>query len=125
VRAPDDGPLIDAAARDAYRRRLADLDREAEAADRAGDADRSAGVLAERTALVAELRRATGLGGRPRRAGRDAERARVNATKAIRGTVARLAATAPLAAAHLSNSLHTGHHLRYQPAPGGPARWHL
>jgi hypothetical protein len=40
--------------------------------------------------------------------GREAERARVNATKAIRGTVDRIAATAPLAAAHLAASLHTG-----------------
>jgi len=125
LRAPDDGPVLDAAARSAYRRRLADLDAAAGAADRSGDADRSALVQAERAALLAELGRATGLAGRPRRAGRDAERARVNVTKAIRGTVDRIAVTAPLAAAHLSASLRTGHRPRYEPAPGGPARWRL
>jgi hypothetical protein len=125
VRASDDGPLLDDVALNAYRKRLADLDAETGAADRSGDPDRSSAAQAERTALLAELRRATGLGGRPRRAGRDAERARVNATKALRTTVARIATTAPLAAAHLTASLHTGHYLRYQPAPGGRPRWHL
>jgi hypothetical protein len=39
--------------------------------------------------------------------------------------VGRIAATAPLAAAHLTAALRTGHRLRYQPGPGGPARWRL
>ncbi|SNT65812.1 Part of AAA domain-containing protein [Asanoa hainanensis] len=118
-------PVLDDAARAAYRRRVSVLDEQLAAADRAGDADRAAAVEAERTALVAELRRATGLGGRPRTVSDEAERARVNATRAVRTTVERIAAAAPLAGAHLRASLHTGRLFRYQPAPGGPGRWQL
>lgn len=119
------GPMLDATALRAYRRRLAELDEQLAAADRAGDPDRGTAVQAERSALVAELRRATGTGGRTRAVSDEAERARVNATRAIRAVVRSLESDAPLAAAHLTASLRTGRTFRYQPAPGGPARWHL
>ncbi|WP_203715390.1 ATP-binding protein [Asanoa siamensis] len=125
LRVPPAEPVLDDAARAAYQRRLATLGEHLDAADRAGDAERAALVEAERTALLAELRRATGLGGRPRTQSGEAERARVNATRALRATVERVAAGAPLAGAHLRASLHTGRLFRYQPAPGGPARWHV
>ncbi|MEV4539823.1 ATP-binding protein [Asanoa sp. NPDC049518] len=118
-------PVLDDTARAAYRRRVAELDERLAAADRAGDADRAASVEAERTALLAELRRATGLGGRPRTVSDEAERARVNATRALRATIERVAAAAPLAGAHLSASVHTGRLFRYQPTSGGPGRWRL
>ena len=52
----------------AYQRRLAALDGELDATDRAGDADRRPErSQRERAALVDELRRSTGLGGRSRR----------------------------------------------------------
>ncbi|GAA0240148.1 AAA family ATPase [Cryptosporangium japonicum] len=118
-------PVLDGDARRAYRRRLAALEAELAAADRSGDRDAAARADAERSALVAELRAATGLGGRPRTSAAEEERARVNTTRAIRSTVERIAAQAPLAGAHLSTSLRTGRYLRYQPAPGGPTRWRL
>ena len=71
-----------------------------------------------------ELRQATGLAGRPRRAGADAERARVNVTRTLRGAIDRITSAAPIAGAHLDSSIRTGTLCRYQPAPGGPARWH-
>lgn len=101
------------------------LDDRLDAADRAGDVDAAAAVQAERAALLAELRRATGLGGRPRAHGDAAERARVGATRALWGTVRRIEAAAPLAGAHLRASLRTGRLMRYQPAPGGPGRWEV
>ncbi len=122
--APAD-PVLDDAARAAYRSRLAVLDEQLEAADRAGDPDAAAAIETERTALLAELRRATGLGGRPRTVSDEAERARVSATRALRATLERVAAAAPLAGAHLRASVHTGRLFRYQPAPDGPARWRL
>ncbi|MDG4825190.1 ATP-binding protein [Asanoa sp. WMMD1127] len=125
LRVPPAEPVLDDTSRAAYRRRLATLDEQLDAADRAGDTERAAAVEAERAALLAELRRHTGLGGRPRVQSGEAERARVNATRALRATVDRIAAGAPLAGAHLSSSLHTGRLLRYQPAPGGPARWRV
>lgn len=123
LRAAEDEPVLDDAARAAYRRRIAELDERLDAADRAGDADRAATVQEERDAILAELRRATGLGGRPRAYGGEAERARVNATRALWATVRRVEAAAPRAGAHLRASLRTGRFLRYQPGPGGPARW--
>jgi hypothetical protein len=119
------GPPLDAAARAAYRRRLAELDAELEAADRAGNIERAGRADAERQAVVAELRRASGLGSRPRTASAEAERARVNVTRTLRATIDKLALVAPGCAAHLRASVHTGRACRYQPAPGGPSRWHV
>ena len=60
------GPALDAAARAAYRARLDDLTGRLDAADRAGDQRAAEHLLAERQALLAELRRAVGSGGRDR-----------------------------------------------------------
>jgi tetratricopeptide (TPR) repeat protein len=125
LRAGGTDPTLDEAAILAYRRRLAALDQQLEDADRAGDADWSSAVVAERAALVAQLRRASGLGGRVRRASAEDERARVNVTRALWAVVERLEMAAPLAGAHLRASLRTGHACRYQPASGGPARWRV
>jgi len=119
------GPVLDAAARDAYRRRVAALTARLDAADRAGDSAAAEHIEAERRALLAELRRAAGLGGRGRVVAPEAERARVNVTRTLRATIERIAPAAPHAAAHLRASIRTGQACRYQPAPGGPARWHL
>jgi len=80
VQPPAVGPVLDEQARSACRSRLAALAGEPEAADRAGNARRGGRLEAERQALPAELRRATGQGGRIRHVGPDAERARVNVT---------------------------------------------
>jgi hypothetical protein len=118
-------PLLDAETRTAYRARLAGLEQHLDDADQTGDAVRAAALEAERVALVAELRAATGLGGRPRRHSAEAERARVNATRALATALSRLETGAPLAAGHLRASLRTGGRFRYQPAAGGPQRWRV
>jgi hypothetical protein len=117
-------PLLDPAARDAYRRRIRELDSELAAADRTGDPAAAERADAERQELISELRRATGLAGRPRRAAVDAEPARVNLTRTIRAAIGRITTAAPVAGAHLQASIRTGTACRYQPAAGGPARWH-
>jgi hypothetical protein len=122
--ASDAGPLLDDTARDAYRHRIRRLDSELAAADRTGDSASARRIHDERHALAGELRRATGLAGRPRRAPADAERARVNVTRTLRAAIARIARAAPIAGAHLDSSVRTGIVCRYQPAPGGPDRWH-
>ena len=58
------------------------------------------------------------------RATADAERARVNVTRTLRAAIDRITRAAPVAGTHLSSSIRTGTVCRYQPAPGGPARWH-
>ncbi|TWG17177.1 hypothetical protein FHU34_112518 [Micromonospora taraxaci] len=123
--APAPEPVLDTAARAAYRKRLDDLARQMDVADRTGDVELAATFAAERSALLAELRRAAGLGGRTRSHSAEAERARVNATRALRAVLTRLEPVAPIVAAHLRASVHTGSYFRYQPAAGGPARWQL
>ncbi|WP_326558120.1 ATP-binding protein [Micromonospora sp. NBC_01796] len=125
LRVPEGAPILDDVGRAAYRSRLRALDEQLDVADRAGDVERAAAAQVERTALLAELRRASGLGGRPRAQAGETERARVNATRALWAAVERVESAAPLAGAHLRASLHTGRVLRYQPAPGGPTRWRV
>jgi hypothetical protein len=121
----DAGPVLDDEARAAYRRRLDELAAELEAADRAGDADRAERADTERRAVLTELGRATGLRGRARTISPEAERARVNVTRALRTTLDRITALAPRAGAHLQVAVRTGHLCRYQPSTGGPSRWRL
>lgn len=115
VLAVEPGSALDAKARAAYQRRLAELDAELDHADAAGDARRSAALAAEREMLVAELRRAFGLGGRARRTGSTGERARTAVTTRIRDALKRLEAVHPEAAAHLRRSVRTGTFCAYQP----------
>jgi hypothetical protein len=75
--------------------------------------------------VLAAVRGASGLGGRPRQLSAEQERARVNVTRTLRAALDRISATAPLAGAHLAASIRTGRACRYQPSPGGPARWNL
>ena len=119
------GPSLDAAARIAYRARLDALTAELDAADRVGDRAAAERAEAERQALLKELSRAAGLGGRARLRAPEAERARVNVTRTLRAAIERVAADAPRAAAHLRASIRTGAACRYEPAPGGPSRWHV
>jgi hypothetical protein len=111
----DTGPVLDREALRQYRRRLAELDDALDAAALRGDRKRQAERSAEREALIEELKRATGLGGRPRRSGSPAERARVNVTRTIRHAVAELASRAPDLAAHLEESIVTGISCCYEP----------
>lgn len=107
--------VLDEQARAAYRQRLHDLDAEiARALDR--EADTAAQRLdLERDALIAELKGATGLGGRPRRLGDDAERARKAVTGRIRDSLRRLHDRHPVLADHLQASITTGATCRYDP----------
>ena len=63
------GEMLDARAKDAYRRRLAEIDEDLEQAQAIGDGERAAQADAERDFLLRELSRAVGLSGRDRRAG--------------------------------------------------------
>jgi hypothetical protein len=69
----------------------------------------------EREALIAELKRATGLGGRPRRSGSSAEKARLNVTRTIHHAITELATKLPELAAHLDESIVTGVSCCYEP----------
>ena len=125
LRVPAGAPVLDAAAAASYQHRLAELAGELDAADAAGDAGRATQAEAEREWLLGELHRAAGLGGRIRRTTAESERARVNVTRTLRSALDRICAAAPRAGAHLQASIRTGLECRYDPAPGGPARWRV
>jgi predicted ATPase len=111
----DTGPMLDREALRQYRRRLVELDDELDDATVRGDATRTARCSAERDALIAELKRATGLGGRPRRSGSPSEKARLNVTRTIRSAISDLSERVPELAAHLDESILTGVSCCYQP----------
>jgi hypothetical protein len=115
IASADTGPMLDRQALRKYRQRLAELDDELDAAAMRGDTARQAERSDERDALIAELKRATGLGGRPRRSGSPAEKARLNVTRTIRHAITDLAARSPELAAHLDESIVTGVSCSYEP----------
>lgn len=116
-------PLLDERALKAYRLRLEEISQEQESADLLGDPDASERLEQERIAVLAELRRGTGLGGRLRTTGSSVERARVNVTRNIKRALDQIQRAAPVAGAHLVTSIRTGTVCRYEPAPGGPGSW--
>jgi predicted ATPase len=111
----DAGPMLDREALRQYRARLAVLDEELDDAEAKHEVERYAKRSAEREALVKELARATGLGGKSRRTGSPAEKARLNVTRTIRHAINYLATTVPELAAHLDESLVTGVSCSYEP----------
>jgi tetratricopeptide (TPR) repeat protein len=121
----DAGEMLDAEAKAAYRERIEELRDELEEAERFHDVERVARAREELEFIGAELARAVGLGGRDRRAGNAAERARVNVTRAIRGAVRAIAEHDARLGHHLERSVRTGVFCAYQPGPDGPDTWRV
>jgi hypothetical protein len=107
--------VLDDRAREAYRQRLATLDAAIDEADELGHTEAGDRARAERAAIVAELAGAYGLGGRPRRTGEPAERARSTVTWRIRDAIGRLERVHPELGAHLRTAVRTGTFCRYEP----------
>ena len=119
------GELADRQALAAYRKRLADLDAELAEAEDWADAGRLESARAEKDALLEELGRVAGLGGRARTSGSSAERARVAVKKAITTAIARIETVDEPLARHLSRSVQTGLTCVYQPDPDQQQDWVL
>ncbi|MBF6210329.1 AAA family ATPase [Nocardia puris] len=109
-------PLLDDTAKTAYRHRLDTLDAEIERALARGDDERASRLDGERAALLEQLRVAAGLGGRTRRLGDDAERARKTVSSRVRDSLRRVARVHPELAEHLRAGVALGTVCRYQPA---------
>jgi len=121
----DAGELLDARAKESYRRRLAEIEEDLEEARTLGDSERAAQADAEREFLVRELARAVGLGGRGRRAGSVSERARASVTRAVRQAMAHIREhDAPLGE-HLDRAVRTGTYCAYLPDSRVPVDWRL
>ncbi len=113
--------MIDEQARRAYRARLREIDFELEKAAQAHDPARAERLEEERDCLLEEIKKATGLGGRTRKIGAAAERARTAVTWRIRHAIKRLEQAHPALARHLANAIRTGAYCSYQPEKA--SRW--
>jgi len=121
----DSGEMLDTRAKNAYRRRLVEIDEDIEDARAVGDSDREAQADAEREFLARELSRAVGLGGRDRRAGSASERARASVTRAVRAALARVREHHASLGEHLDRTIRTGVYCAYLPDPRTPVDWKL
>lgn len=109
------GPVIDAAARSDYERRIRDLQADIDEAEDANDFERAYRCQAELDALVDHLTAALGRGNRVRRAPDSAERARSAVTHRIRTTIRQVERLHPALGRHLSRSVNTGYYCSYRP----------
>jgi tetratricopeptide (TPR) repeat protein len=119
----DAGEVIDPQARAEYKRRLTELGEELEEARRFNDVGHCERLEAEIEMLTQELSRAVGLGGRMRKAGSAAERARVNVSRAIAAVVKKIAEHHPKLGEHLGARVHTGTFCSYTPDPLMMVHW--
>jgi hypothetical protein len=119
------GPALDDDAKAAYRLRIEDLREELDEAERWGDPERASRARKEIDFIGRELAAAVGIGGRDRPQHADAERARVNVTRAIRTAVRRLAEQDVRLGAELDVTISTGLFCRHEPDLRRPVRWEV
>ena len=121
----DAGPILDAQARAEYKHYLDDLRRDLEEAERFNDPTRAEKARDEMDALAGQLAAAVGLGGRIRRSGSAAERARSAVTKRIKSSIKRIGQAIPSLGSHLATRVRTGYFCSYNPPPERPVEWEL
>jgi len=123
VAASNAGEFLDDRAKTEYRQRLRDLESELAEAEDWNDPERASRIREEIDFLARELGAAVGLGGRDRKAASNAERARVNVTRAIRSALDRIVEHSPSLGRHLGTTVRTGTFCSYQPDPRAPVSW--
>lgn len=111
----DSGPALDDQARRQYRERVRELQEELDEANELNDQGRMDAIQGELDFIASELSRAFGLGGRERRSGSAAERARVNVRRRIKDAIQRIEEQLPDAGRYLDNTIKTGSYCRYSP----------
>lgn len=119
----DAGDVLDATAKAAYKRRLADLREELEEAQDFNDPERAARAQEEIDALVAQLASGVGLGGRDRKAASQAEKARVNITKSVKDALKKIDENHAPLGEHLRTTIRTGAYCAYLPDPRMHISW--
>ncbi|HEY0709920.1 MAG TPA: AAA family ATPase [Polyangia bacterium] len=115
----DAGELLDDEARETYRRRLEDLRDTLAEAESFGDSARVSRTQEEIDFLAAELGRAVGLGGRVRRAGGAAERARSAVQRRIKNALSRIDEQDPELGKYLARTVRTGNFCVFRPSSEG------
>ncbi|HEX8158164.1 MAG TPA: hypothetical protein VF526_12340, partial [Solirubrobacteraceae bacterium] len=123
--ASDVGPVLDSQAKTAYRARVTELQEEIDEAETFNDPERAARAREELAFLARELAGAVGLHGRDRKTGSDAERARVNVTRAIRTALRRITDHDKQLGRQLGTAIRTGTFCVYEPPHGENPAWDL
>jgi pimeloyl-ACP methyl ester carboxylesterase len=121
----DAGPVLDGRARSAYRCRLDELRALLEEAEQFNDAGRIEAARTELEFIEDQLAAASGLGGRERRVGSAAERARLTVTKRIKGALEHIGHRHPALAEHLARTIRTGVLCAYVPERERAVRWSI
>ena len=111
----DTGEVIDARARAEYETRIRELQEDLDEAEAMNDAGHADSIRSELDALVSHLTRGIGLGGRARRAGGSAEKARSAVTWRVRSAIRRIEEALPAAGDHLDRFISTGRSCVYDP----------
>ena len=121
----DAGEMLDGKAKQDYKRRLVELREKLEDAQELGNSERAAEIESEIDFLAREISRAVGLGGRDRRAGSAAERARLNVTRAIRAALQKISEHNRNLGEVLNLSLRTGSFCSFVAERNTQTRWQL
>ena len=119
----DSGEMLDARAKQEYKRKLLELNEEQEDQRERGNHERAQQIASEIDFLNREISRAIGLGGRDRRAGSASERARLNVTRAIKAALQKISEQQAAMGDLLDRSIKTGSFCSYAPDPGNQVSW--
>ena len=117
------GEVIDSSARRRYEERIRELQQAVDEAEADNDYVRAERAQAEFDTLVEHLAAAVGRGGKTRRAGASAERARSAVTQRVRAAIRQLDGLHPALGRHLHASIKTGLYCSYQPER--PTVWEI
>lgn len=118
----DVGPMLDARAKREYRQRIAVLQEDLHDAETGHDLERASRARLELDALMAELQRAVGIGGRDRLQRSSRERDRVNVTRNLRRAIKAVTAVDATIGGHLRTAIRTGSTCVYAPDPTAAVR---
>ena len=111
----DAGEILNRNAAEAYREHIVDLRRELDEAESFGDTGRAAALRRNLELVARELSAGVGLGGRSRRAGSAAERARVNVQRRLREAIRRIGELDAPLGRFLGQAVRTGTFCAYEP----------
>jgi hypothetical protein len=111
----DAGPVLDARAKAAYKKRLDSLQDELAEAEGFGDQGRASRARQELELLATQLAGAVGLGGRDRRAASDAERARINVQRRLKDAIESVGACNRELGRYLAAAVKTGTYCSFTP----------
>ena len=116
-------PVLDAQAKEDYKRRIDELRHELKEAERFNDPQRKTEIQNELQAICDNLAYAVGLGGRDRKISSDAERARSAVTKCIKRAIKKIGEAIPSLGYHFAVSIKTGYFCSYSPHPSHQVAW--